>query len=427
MSNKLLLISVFASFFLLFFTLPLKGSYTLHPNPTFDIPPSHRRLLSGSKFFKSPVNDPRTVILKDDADANDEAAIQSILAPIRICDRDAPIPYDLDILMHERYGRCPLLDRPPERTTILLLEGVETFGRTGNNLIEFFHSLQYARDQDVVVGIMAGSWPTHLLTPMWMAIQNDDGGAWQMLLEKAFCVKFIDSYSEVEKYDEVLRLDTRTLFTYKQYGPLNKYIEFQAHVLRHLWRSYNTGVGVDMRGRPVRDMCSVIDALFGRKKSSTKYSVIHSRSLEGYPGILLLGKIAARSGCDPLAALNMDPEYVKAILKPLGMLDHPILFLTDHQKPEILERLLADPEIGPNIHLAPEESSWVGGDITAALMADAFIGNPASTFSGFIAKSRIALGYDTNYLFRKKKFNGEWVNTLDFRYIFDHNIVNAMA
>ena len=92
-----------------------------------------------------------------------------------------------------------------------------------------------------------------------------------------------------------------------------------------------------------------------------------------------------------------------------GMLDKPIIFITDNQRPEILERLLADPDIGPNLLLKPEEvGNWAGGDITVADLANVFIGNPASTFSGFITKSRVALGYTNNYLLRKKKEDGKW-------------------
>mmetsp|Transcript_47149 Transcript_47149/g.98845 ORF Transcript_47149/g.98845 Transcript_47149/m.98845 type:complete len:418 (-) Transcript_47149:185-1438(-) len=370
--------------------------------------------------------------------ANIGITTRPILSHIQVCGRDPPIRHFQDVHIYKKYVTCPLLDRAPEDTTLLLLEGVNTFGRTGNNLIEFLHSLQYAKDSDAVLGIMPKSWPTHLLTPMWMAVEGDGKSSfpisleeWRIAVEKAFCVKFIDSHAHAAQYREVIRFDsrdsTRDLFEYKQDGRLNEYIEFQGHIIRTLWRSYNTGTGVDTHRKGVNNMCSVIDAMFGSDKSSAKYSVVHSRSLEGLPGEILLGKISRRSGCDPMGALNMEPDYVKSILKPLGMLNRPILFLSDNQKPEILARLLADPEIGPNIVVAPEEASWVGGDITAALMSDVFIGNPASTFSGFIAKSRIALGYDENYLFRKKNPYGKWIDACERRCIFDHNIVNAMA
>mmetsp|Transcript_39162 Transcript_39162/g.82367 ORF Transcript_39162/g.82367 Transcript_39162/m.82367 type:complete len:442 (-) Transcript_39162:703-2028(-) len=437
--RKLAFIFIGASFALLYLTQKFINRRILHRNASSDSLSPHRSLVSsyglqGYRFFDPQLNNPQTVIFKSSDVAKDEAAAQNMLSPIRICERVPPIPHDIDILIHNKYASCRVSDRPPQNNTILLLEGIETFGRTGNNLIEFFHSLQYAKDNEAVVGIEWRSWPTHLLTPMWMAVQGEGNSghkAFRTLVEKSFCVKFIDSDAEAAKYREVIRNNgrdsVRDLFIYNHEGPLNDYIEFQGHILRTLWRSYNTGIGFDMRHEPVGDMCSVIDATFGSEKSSAKYSVIHGRSLEGFAGVALMDQIARKSGCDPLAALKMEPEYVKAILKPLGMLDHPILFLTDHERPEIFERLQADPELRPNIQLAPEETSWVGGDITTALMSDVFIGNPASTFSGFIAKSRIALGYDENYLFRKKNDNGEWVDACEGRCIFDHNIVNAMA
>jgi hypothetical protein len=60
-------------------------------------------------------------------------------------------------------------------------------------------------------------------------------------------------------------------------------------------------------------------------------------------------------------------------------------------------------------------------------MADVFIGNPASTFSGFIAKSRLALGYDATFMFRKRSEDGNWVNACDNVCIFDRQIMHAMA
>lgn len=57
--------------------------------------------------------------------------------------------------------------------------------------------------------------------------------------------------------------------------------------------------------------------------------------------------------------------------------------------------------------------------MTAAIMSTVFIGNPASTLSGFIAKSRYALGFKDTYLFRAKNRKGEWDDTLAQRDIFD--------
>jgi hypothetical protein len=114
----------------------------------------------------------------------------------------------------------------------------------------------------------------------------------------------------------------------------------------------------------------------------------------------------------------MEPEYVKAILEPTGMLNYPIVFMTDHQRPDILERLLADPDIGSDIILIPSEATWIGGDITLATMANVFIGNPASSLSAFIVKSRKTLGYNNNCLFMNKAENGTWVETCDHHCVF---------
>ena len=363
--------------------------------------------------------------------------------PMSVCGRMSPIPHEEDVRVMNKYVlECASRNSgKPEDTTLLLLEGTKTYGRTGNNLIEFLHALQYAKDNNIVVGIMQGSWALHAITQMWMAIQDDEGNSrhsservkavleWIALFEKAFCLKVVQE-EDLDQYKEIVRMETRDLFVFQhdvKIGGIDEYVEFQTYNIRTLFRSYNKGVGINMRSRPVRDMCSVLDAMFGDNKDSAMYSVIHSRSLEGPPGERLLLRVAQFSGCDPKAALDMEPEYIKAILKPLGMLEHPIIFITDNQRPEILEKLQADPEIAPQIQLVPEEASWVGGDMSVAIMSTVFIGNPASTFSGFIAKSRIALGFDTNYLFRRKTDEGDWIDVGNQLSIFDRKIMRSMA
>jgi len=261
---------------------------------------------------------------------------------------------------------------------------------------------------------------------MWMAVQ-DDIGVWRQFVEQSLCVRILAEEDDLDRYKHVKIMDGRELFMYQSKEKIRDKIEYLGHILRTLYRSYNNGIGFTIERLPVQNMCSVLDAIFGSEQGSAAYSVVHSRSLEGEPGMRLLGRIAHDSGCDPTAALDMEPDYVKAILEPLGMLKHPILFITDNQRPEILEKLLEDPDIGPNIHLIPSDASWIGGDITAALMADVFIGNPASTFSGFIAKSRLALGYETTYMFRKKDKDGKWVDACSSICIFDKRIMHAMS
>ena len=43
------------------------------------------------------------------------------------------------------------------------------------------------------------------------------------------------------------------------------------------------------------------------------------------------------------------------------------------------------------------------------MQATLFIGNPASTMSGFIARSRVALGFeDSNYMYLTRDEDGVW-------------------
>lgn len=48
--------------------------------------------------------------------------------------------------------------------------------------------------------------------------------------------------------------------------------------------------------------------------------------------------------------------------------------------------------------------------MTFAIMSNAFVGNPASSLSSFIAHSRLAFGFNNTSLFRKMDENGEWMD-----------------
>ena len=118
---------------------------------------------------------------------------------------------------------------------------------SGNNLIEFLHALQYAKDYGRVVGIMRGSWPTRLITEMWMAVQGPENLSrhsqertnsiveWSANFEKAFCVKIIQSYDDLDEYKEVIQMDTKELFKLEHdlsIGGFDDYVKFQSHNIR---------------------------------------------------------------------------------------------------------------------------------------------------------------------------------------------------
>ena len=226
---------------------------------------------------------------------------QTAMEPLSVCERMAPISHEEDMRITQKYNsECARNIGRPENTTLLLLEGTKTFGRTGNNLIEFLHALQYARDYGHVVGIMEGSWPLNMLFfDMWLAVQDYDESSdiseWVVYLEKVFCVRVIRTYADVDKYKGnkqkllntmldrykgIIRMDTKELFKFHHdYGvsTLEDYVEYQTHIIRTLFRY--------MRNQ---QMCSVLDALFGEEKFFATYSVIHSRTLfrEGWSEVV---------------------------------------------------------------------------------------------------------------------------------------------
>lgn len=116
----------------------------------------------------------------------------------------------------------------------------------------------------------------------------------------------------------------------------------------------------------------------------------------------------------------MGPAYIKSILKPLGMLEYPIILITDGQLPSVERGLLNDETIGSNIMVLSNKISLDSADVALAVLADVFIGNPASVTSGFIARSRVALGYSekSTQLFRRKRIH-QWYSVCNEECVFN--------
>ena len=346
-------------------------------------------------------------------DSNQQMSSGDMNEPFYICDRPA------DLGERAQFSTsCPGSTNPKK---LLLLDGTNTYGRTGNNLIEFLHALQYSRDNDILLGVQYGSWAMRLLPRMWLSI-TDEPSKWLSEFEKAFCLKVIHRKIELKQYD-VIRVDTKDLLLYRSNQSFVQYAAFQQQVLRTLFQNYNRGKGTTLAGLNTRSMCEGIDAIFGKDSSSVIYSVIHLRKLEKV-GYAILGAVSKHTGCDPRAAIEMRPDYVRQILKPLKMLNHPIVIIGDNKNFEAMQRLLDDPEIGPNIVFVPKSAVWNGGDMTLAIMSNVFIGNPASSFSGFIAKSRLALGKGHTYLFRARNDEGKWHTVCGDSCVFDNKITH---
>ena len=356
------------------------------------------------------------------------------MAPLEVCGRLASISPQQEQQIIDKYAsQCPSEAEVTYDYPIFLIEGQDPFGRTGNKLLGFLHALEKARKTGRIVGIVMDSWALPAITTFFMSILDNDVEEWKYKMEKTFCIKILTN-EEVPKYTNAVRKDAKDIFIYTGDSDpdLEAYVEFQTFHIRNLYRHYNTGDGMNTINKKVRDMCISLDEIFGTGKRSQVYSVIHSRSFNARPlerksGMLLLERIASTSGCDPLAALDMQPEYIKSILRPLGMLEHPLVLISDGQDLSVTERLINDPELAPILRLVPNRAKWIGGDITLATMSTVFIGNPASTFSGFIAKTRLAFGLDNTFMFRARNEDGEWENTCEANCIFSKRIMKSMA
>lgn len=345
-----------------------------------------------------------------------------------ICGRPTlPITTTPTSPLHQKFSNCPA--HSTTATPILVLEGYDTYGRTGNRLRSLYDAIQYCRDNQYQLAIMDKSWAMDLITGMWM-VHGNNPAEWQLALERELCVRIISGAEDVEGLPVILK-SSQELFEYKSDSSFEEYVASRQWLYRTLFRRYNTGEGVDYHGRRAKDMCSGIDSVFGEEgessivyRSSVIYTVIHLRQLEDR-GVELMGLASRETGCDPMAALEMEPDYVKAILAPLDMLRHPIVIITDGQDLIPLQRLQSDPEIGPMIRVVSNDATWIGGDITLAVMSNVFIGNPASTFSHFIAQSRRALGFDNNHLYRNRDENGEWQTVCGDKCLYSRPLSNV--
>jgi len=362
------------------------------------------------------------------AAAKADAEFKTMLAneefePINVCGRPAKIGAQYDYPSLLTGSSCPevSMDRP-----LLFIEPGGRYGRTGNNLVSFLHALQMARDTGSQLSTMNG-WLTRVMKDMWMASNPEMN--FEELFERSFCIKLFDIMPRMDDgWSDIKVVTGKELFFYTQQPdvPLSDYMTTQTFALRTLFLNYNDG------SRNTRDMCSGVRSLFGAVDeqslaADSLYTVIHIRHLEGEAGVKLLGYVAHTTGCDKSAALYMEPEYVKSVLGPLGMLSHPIVLIHDGENLEAIERLRNDPVTGPLVKLVPEGVGWLGGDIALAATASVFIGNPASTLSMLITKIRLSLGFAHNELFKAKDEEGNWKTVCGDHCVFDNTVMFSCA
>ena len=153
---------------------------------------------------------------------------------------------------------------------------------------------------------------------------------------------------------------------------------------------------------PRADRCDGIRDFVSRFEM---FTVVHSRHLEGECEERM-EELAQAMGADavPLEGCTMSPAYIKGILRPLGMIGKPLVFIGDGQQPAVLEALQSDPELGSSVHRVPEGVTSVENDMLIGTLSNVFIGVGVSTMAGNVARARVALGFaeNTNFVFLRE-------------------------
>jgi hypothetical protein len=376
-------------------------------------------------LFSSYINDSSSTTNSNSNNNNNNENI-----PFVMCDRITPYQHSSNTVIDR--SQYQQIDQPytflstngqwPKSNKILLLRNDGKFGHIGNQFNSLLHAFDYARDHNLHIGMLFHSWAMDVIHTMFY--ESVDFDILTVDMEVDFGILLVRNQSQLLLYDEVISKNAEQLYFYKS---SNKNVDswrdtmsMHKSILQQLFHRYNRGYGYVHNGLRAKDVCATIDMFFKDRLSTIKYSVIHAQNMDGN-AIWKLEQIAKTTGITiEGGAGTMSPAYVKAILKPLGMLEHPIILLSDGQLPGIERALLNDAIIGPRLMVLSDRVALDGGDITLAVLSDVFIGNPASVTSGFIARVRMTLGYSdaSTQLFRRKRIH-QWYSVCNEDCVFN--------
>eukprot|EP00573_Skeletonema_grethae_P011925 CAMPEP_0201703320 /NCGR_PEP_ID=MMETSP0578-20130828/39348_1 /ASSEMBLY_ACC=CAM_ASM_000663 /TAXON_ID=267565 /ORGANISM="Skeletonema grethea, Strain CCMP 1804" /LENGTH=404 /DNA_ID=CAMNT_0048191073 /DNA_START=119 /DNA_END=1333 /DNA_ORIENTATION=- len=347
--------------------------------------------------------------------------------PFVMCDRRTPLNYAIHPRMTERVsysGDTFVPQWPTQKKLLLLRKDDYLFGHIGNQMNSLLHAYDYARDHQLELGTTFHGWVIGAI--QFMGYESNDNKELRNEIRNELGITVIRNSTDLIGYDEVIQLSAKDLYFYKSPGEnWEANMDFHIGILRRIFLRYNRALGYAHHGLRAINVCRSFDDLFHRSQSEIKYSVIHSRFMEGRAQFKL-NQLAKTSGLTPKGALEMSPKYVRMILKPLGMLSHPIILFSDGQLPHVEEGLLKDPVIGPKLIVMGNKTSLTGPDTALAILSDVYIGNPASVTSGYIARSRFALGYgeEQTYMFRKEHHD-KWISVCNAKCIWNPWVMNT--
>ena len=289
---------------------------------------------------------------------------------------------------------------------------VRVYGRTGNQIQEFFHAFDMARDKGGALVLHETGFPIDLvLKDIFLGVNN------KTVLEEKFGILFYESIAE-EQRSNIQTITTKELYHFiskDERFVLDDIMQHRRYLIQQLYLITADDMKLHPNSAGATAMCSSLHAFFGKdgrnansmvkelgiKDVTSKYTVIHARTLEGF-GDKFMAKAHEVFGVDPRVGKEYPANLISTILTPLGMQNNSILMITDGKNPNVVNQLANDPTIGPFFQVVPKTISTVTGDMMLAILSEVFIGNPCSTFSQYIAQVRYALGIGNSYIFSRR-------------------------
>lgn len=326
-----------------------------------------------------------------------------------ICGRTIGINLSRHKTWHTPYTPS-LLSGPTNDKGGILLKNGDGFGGGLNHISCFFHAFDLSYDNKAPIYITKDAkWLWQILLPLFPFSGTTAADEKWAMLEKILGVTILESEHTAKLSGlEFKTPATNELFYYHSSDLTSSTIRnHRDTILRQLFQQ-SAGV------------CSGVSAAAKIQQTSVqkaKYTVMHlsPRATGGY-----LGKLNAATGRDNSAALEMTPNYIISILKPLGLLQNDVFVVGEHQNDELeVTRLFQDPDL---LKVMKKIQVDQNNQVYLALLADAYLGNPADVTSMWIARMRYALGMKNTFILTEpKNMNGEgvWVSSVDDKTYLD--------
>lgn len=324
----------------------------------------------------------------------------------------------------------------PRRSKLLLLKDSSTAlgsNNFGNQMNALLHAFDYARYNNMDLGITMESWAMKAIHQLFMqdffsSIVNGKkvtATTAAELLKIELGVKIITDEKQLKSFDVVETGSFQDLLNYQPpsfYQDWKQIKDNHVYILQRLFRHYNSGNGFDINMNESEEMnltrqaCSSLHSLFGDEKSVTPYVVIHAKEAD-----LGAGDVA------PIGSL-VTSQYMNSVLKDLGMSEYPIVLLSDESTASqmIEEELKMNPTIAKNLKIIYSRGDLNGPDAMVGVLSSVYIGSPGSATSGFIARSRYALGYrGSTFMFNRDTLS-KWRHECEDDCVFHPGIMQKL-